>query len=193
MHAFSFQRRLVLGAAAAGGLVAAGCASWVPDSIEVSRDQLSAALARHFPYTTRWMGIFDTTVAMPRLKLLPDLQRVGAEVDVTTREALLSDRTYRGSLSIDSTLRFEPHDNTLRLADVQVERFGLEGLPFAFQSQAVRFGVVIAQQWLEGAVVHTLDESAIDRMQRAGVRPGEIRITDDGLRVALVPVNAPSS
>src|SRR6188768_3111553 len=68
-----------------------GCAS-VPGTVEVSREQLQAALERRFPFEARPVGgLFVVRVTGPRLELLPADNRLRVDFAVEA-----SDRITRG-------------------------------------------------------------------------------------------------
>ncbi len=180
------RRLLVFPAAVLAATLVAGCAAFAPNSVHLSREQISEAIAKRFPYSARWLGVFELTASAPRLMLMPETNRVGAEVDVVIHDTLFS-RDYRGGLLMNSGLRFQPADRTVRLVGVRVDRFAVDGLPIALQAQAVRLGAGVAEQLLEGTVMHTLSESAARRLAQGGVTPGEIQVNADGLTISLNP------
>jgi hypothetical protein len=101
---------------------------------------------------------------------------------------VLSERQMSGSLSMSYGLRFEPSDATLRLDDVRVQKFDLEGLPKAYAARAPQLGRLLAQSLLQDLVVHRLDGSDLWRVQHSSLQPGAIKVLPDGLRLQLEPV-----
>jgi hypothetical protein len=169
----------VLSLAACAGLL-------TPKSIEVDEATLQRAIADRFPVETRWLGAFDVSVTSPRLRLLPQTNRIATDIDVTVGDRLFV-RNLRGSLSVESGLRFEPRDSTLRLAQVRVERFAIAGLPEA-SLQTARLGSLLVEQVLEGAVLYTLSEDQKARLRRRGVQPGAVQVKPGALSIALEPL-----
>lgn len=173
---------------AAGATLIAGCAGlFSPRTVEVSQAQLEELLARRFPVTRRVLEIFDVTVSAPRLRLLPEANRVATDFDLASIDRLLRAQ-HRGSLALTFGLRFEPSDNTLRATQVKVERFQIDGAPAPLQRQLERLGTLLAEQALDGQVLHTLRPKDVEAVQGRGYRPGELRVTPHGLRVTLLPI-----
>ncbi len=92
-----------------------------------------------------------------------------------------------GSLRVTEGLRFEASDNTVRLVDVHVERFVIDGLPPAWQRELDRIGKPLAKALLDDAVLYALRPQDIAGLEDFGVRPGDLRVTDSGLRITLLP------
>jgi len=56
--------------------------------------------------------------------------------------------------------------------------------------QAQRVGTLLVEKLLEDAPLLRLNEQQQARLARAGVEPGEIRVTADALELTLVPRRA---
>ena len=184
-----FTRRLLLLVSAASlllGLV--GCAAVLgPRTIEVSEAQLQQHLAKRFPFSNRYLELLDITVSSPRLTLLPELNRIATELDISASDRLL--RTpFKGSLALNYGLRFEPGDNTIRLDNVRVERFAIDGAPGAFHTQLSRMGALLAEQLMDNQVIHTLKPEDVQRVQGRGYQPGELKVTSRGIALTLNPI-----
>jgi len=180
----------VLLAALAGAAVLAGCAAFLgPRTVEVSQAQLEQLLAQRFPVTQRVLEIFDVTVSAPRLRLMPESNRVAADFDVGSIERLLRSQ-HRGLLSLSFGLRFEAADNTLRVTQVRVERVQIDGAPAPLQRHLERLGTLVAEQSLDDQVLHTLRPKDVEAVQGRGYRPSELRVTPNGLLVTLLPIEA---
>lgn len=182
------RRHFLLPALAASAALLAGCAAvFGPRTVEVSQAQLEELLARRFPVTRRVLEIFDVTVSAPRLRLLPEANRIATDFDLASTERLMRSQ-HRGSLALTFGLRFEPADNTLRATQVKVERLQIDGAPAPLQRHLERLGTLLADQALDDQVVHTLRPKDVEAVQGRGYRPGELRVTRHGLLVTLLPI-----
>jgi len=169
----------------------AACSSgFAPSSIDVDQARLEQAIATRFPYQTRWLGVLDVRAAAPTIRLLPEVNRVAIDVELTIDERL-SARQLRGALAFQSGLRFEPGDNSLRFSQVSVDRIAVAGLPEALAGQTGPLGSVLAEQLLEGALIYRLSDAQQEVLRRERVQPGEIRVTSRGLNIKLEPRAAP--
>lgn len=169
------------------GLWLGACASFDPNRLTLSQDQLQALLDRQFPRQQRLMELLDVTLARPALRLVPERDRLATALDLAATERL-SGRTLRGSLAVEHALRFEPSDATLRLANVRVEALQLElgGTPLS--GQAVRLGGLLAERLLEDFVVYRVSDDRRQAMARAGVNNADVAVTARGVEIRFVPM-----
>lgn len=182
------RRRFLLPALASGIAMLAGCAGlFGPRTVDVSQAQLEELLARRFPLTRRVLEVFDVTVSAPRLRLLPEANRIATDFDLASTDRLLRAQ-HRGALGLSFGLRFEPSDNTLRVTQVKVERMQIDGAPALLQRQFERLGTLLAEQGLDDQVIHTLRAKDVEAVEGRGYRPSELRVTPHGLRVTLMPI-----
>lgn len=173
---------LLLLAAAVLALLSA-CATG-PASIDISRQQLQAALERRFPYEARPGGLFVVNVGVPRLQLLPEENRVRLDFTLETGSVLLRG-AGRGTLSVVFGLRYQASDATLRATNVRVENIALDGMPGEWRTPLQLAGSLVAENLLEDTVLHALRPEDLARAR--GWTPGSIRVTPSGVRIALVP------
>ena len=92
-----------------------------------------------------------------------------------------------GSLLVSEGLRFEPSDNTVRLVDVRVERFAIDGLPGTGSASSIG-SASLAKALLEDQVLYTLRPKDVAVLEGRGLRPGDLRVTATGLAITLMPV-----
>ncbi|CAN5159224.1 hypothetical protein BH11PSE9_BH11PSE9_38220 [soil metagenome] len=183
-----FSARFRLSIAALVLLMLGACATIVgPRTVYVTEAQLQALLSSQFPFKNRFLELLDVTVSTPRVTLLPQANRIQTDFEIATSDRILR-QPYHGSLSLTYGVRFEPADNTIRLADVHVERFKIDGAPPQWQRQIDRLGGLLAEQALNGRVIHTLRPKDIEAVQGRGYRPGALRVTPEGLAITLEPM-----
>ena len=180
-------RRNLMALSAATLLLGACAAVLGPRNIEVSQQRLQELVARRFPVNKRYLELFDVTISTPRLTLLPEANRIATQLDVTATDRLLR-RPMNGSMDLNYALRFEPADNTVRLADVRVDSFQIGDAPGPLQNQLNRIGRLLAEEMLDGEVVHTLRPEDVKNAQGRGYQPGELKVTPRGLVLTLNPI-----
>ncbi|MDB5857597.1 MAG: hypothetical protein JWQ76_1286 [Ramlibacter sp.] len=161
----------------------AACATG-PRSIEIPREKLQAALERRFPYEARPAGLFTINVAVPRLRLQPEANRLLLDFAVEASDRL-SRRSTRGNLAVSFGVRYASSDATVRAVDVRVENIDLEGASGALRAPLQVVGALVAGQLLEGAVLHAFRPE--DIAQARGWTPQSLRVTPTGVLVVLVP------
>jgi hypothetical protein len=180
--------RSLAGSVLLATLLVAACSSLlVPRSVDVPQARLQELLARRFPVNRRLFDAIDVTVDTPRLTLQPESNRVAIELALNAGNGGALRPPLRGELLVSEGLRFEPSDNTLRLVDVRVERFVIDGLPGNWQRQLERFGKPLAEALLDDQVIYALRPKDIAAFEGRGVRPGELRVTDSGITITLLP------
>lgn len=191
-----------LTATATGAMLASlqGCAGLGgPPTISLGEAELSALLARAFPLQQRVLDVLDLQLGTPRLRLLPDSNRVAVALSLHVQERLRGG-SGRGELAFDSGLRFAPQDATLRLTEVRVQHVGFAAgsddavgaavidsmtrLPGAAQ----RIGRTLAELLLEDLVVYRVDAERLARLRRLGLQPGAVTVTGRGVEIALLGI-----
>ena len=178
------------GAAAVLG-IAGGCSLWGgPRTIDVTQAQLQQAVERRFPIERRYLELLDVTVAAPRVLLRPEANRVATEFEVLISDRIVRSQ-HRGAIALNFGLRFEPSDNTIRLTNVRVDRIDVEGASAQLRQQLDRVGVLLAEQTLNERPVYTLRPKDVEAMQGRGLRPGDIRVTANGLALDLLAESSP--
>lgn len=172
--------------------VLAGCAAlpfdnpFGPRTIEVSQEQLLAQLSGQFPFNRRMLDFFEVTVSAPRLTMLPQENRMATELDVDTGRTLLSDG-FKGRLALSYGLRYEPSDHSVRLADVRLDRFQLEGVPDALKTRTGRLGSLLAEEVLSGFTVYRFKPEDLNIALGLGYKPGGLYVTGRGVALTLEP------
>jgi hypothetical protein len=171
----------------AGGVLLQAC-STVPHEYEISEAQIMQALTQRLPYERRVLEVVDLRLARPRLSFLPERNRLGLELDVSVQDQLFTRRELQGVVALTTGLRFETGDRTIRLQDVQLERFKIEGLSEALSSRLNRVAGLLTEQQLEGMVLRQFTQAEVDRASRLGVRPGAFKVGAHSVILQLEPI-----
>jgi hypothetical protein len=171
-------------------LVLAGCAALQggPRTVEISEVRLAELISGQFPFDNRYLELFDVTLAAPRLRLIPAENRIGTEFSFAMAAPLLGQRSMQGTLSLSYGLRFEPTDNTVRLAGVRVERLELPGVSQAYASRANVVGGLLTEKLLQNFVVHQLKPEDLQLATGLSYQPGALTVVPGGLQLQLNPV-----
>jgi hypothetical protein len=186
------QRRLVLhlaacaGLAAAGGsaLLAAGPARAQP-TYTVSLAQLQQAVAQRFPMNYPLGGLIDLSLQAPMLRLMPEVNRLGATMAVDAGGPALGQR-YPGSFDVDFALRYEAGDKSIRAHRLHFNSLRLADLPPGPSALIEAYGNSLAQQALLEVVVHRLRPQDLALADTMGLEPGTLTVTDKGLVIGFV-------
>ena len=166
-------------AQADGGTTAA------PPRITVPLDLVQAEVAKRFPVRYPVAGLVNLDLAAPRLGLLPEQNRMRAQMPVTAAGAALGS-TQQGSFTVDFALRYEHADRSLRAHQLKVYRFRFPGLPVEAVDMLNTYAPALAEQSLREVVLYQLPQKEAAMADLLGLRPGRITVTEKGLLVELV-------
>ena len=178
---------LVLGGwlALGGSGCAAASGERSPSGVKVSAQQLQQALAKRFPRNYPVAGLVDVKVQVPQLRLLPALNRLGAEVGVEAGGMMLG-RNYPGVLDLDFALRYEAVDQTIRAYQLRFNSLSFAGLPPGQSELLNAYGPKLAEQSLREVVLHQLRPEDLAMPNAVGLQPGSITVTAQGLVIGFV-------
>lgn len=173
-------------AAMAALMSLAACASVDPRHVTLSASEVQALVERQFPRQQRVMELLDVNLANPVVKLVPERNRLATTMDLVASERL-SGRALRGSFAIDHSLRFEPSDATVRLANVKVDDMKLELAGTPLTGQAGRLGALLAERMLDDFVIYRVNDERRQSMARAGVNKADVAVTSRGIELRFTP------
>ena len=151
----------------------------------VSAGQLEQAVAERFPLRYPVGGLLDLMLLTPRLRLLPELNRLGAEMPVEAAGPALG-RRYSGTFDVDFALRYEARDRTVRAHRLRVNALRFPDLPPGPSALLDAYGIALAEQALGEVVLHTLRPQDLALPDAMGLQPGSITVTPKGLAVTFV-------
>ena len=88
---------------------------------KVSSAALQAAVGQRFPLRYPVPGLLNLDVQVPTLRLLPAVNRLGAEMVVDAAGPALN-RRHQGTLEVEFALRYEVADRTVRAHQLRLKR-----------------------------------------------------------------------
>lgn len=158
-----------------------------PRTVTLGEERLNSQLATRFPVERRWLEVFDLQVAAPRVSMRPAQDRVRADVGLRLGDRLFN-RSFSARVGLLAGVRYEPADHSLRLRDVSVAEFAVDGADGALLARAGHLPASIVSTLLEDATVYRLPQEQVARLQRAGWTVRDLRVTDSGLQFTLGPL-----
>lgn len=153
-------------------------------SYKVSAEQLQQALSQRFPVRHKVEGLLNFDVQEPRLRLLPEQNRIASDMVVEVAGPALR-RSYNGALELDFELRYEPTDQSIRAHRLQVHSLRLSGLPQRTAEMLEAYGPKLAEQALHEVVLHRLRPQDLALADTMGLQPATITVTSQGLVVGF--------
>lgn len=179
---------LVAGGACALGLIAYAVArdAAAQPSHQVSAHQLQQVVDRHFPLRYAVGGVLELRIRTPRLRLLPEQNRIASELVIDAAGQSLR-RSYSGDIDLDFALRYERSDLTIRAHQIRVQAVRLPGLAPEAAALIDAYARASAQRALAEVVLHTLRPEDLALAHTMGLEPGTITVTAQGLVIGFVP------
>lgn len=156
-----------------------------PPGYAVSTGQLQAAVAQRFPLRYPVPGVLDLELRTPRLRPLPEQNRLLAEMALEASGPALH-QTHQGSFDVDFALRYEASDRTVRAQELRLSRLRFPSLRPDVVRLLDAYAPAMAAQSLREVVLHQLQPEDLKAIDAMGMQPGEITVTDTGLRIGLV-------
>ena len=187
------RRNLILSLPLALGVPALGWAADAeagdrpdkPPGYPVSLDQMQQAVAQRFPRRYPVQGLFDLDLKAPRLRMLPEQNRLRAQMAVEAAGPALN-RRHQGNFDVDFGLRYEASDRTLRAHQLRLARLEFPPLQPRVTEMINLYAPTLADQSLREVVLHELTAKDLAAVDAMGMQPGPITVTNNGLVIGLV-------
>lgn len=178
------HRRFLLTSALAATFLAACSGPPLPTEISITTAQIQAAVGSKFPKNFPVAGLLQLQLQSPQLTMLPDSNQLRAVLPVQLSGRSLK-QVFTGQLDVRFGLVYVPQDRTLRAQRVEVTSLSIDGAPEALSDMLVTYGPSLGEHLLENLVLHQLEDKDLSVATSVGLQPGAIRITEQGLTVAL--------
>lgn len=169
-------------------LLLPACSSLAPHEVTITREEIERLIGREFPLQRRLLELFDVTVPAPALRLVPEHDSIVAEIDLQWQERL-GGRVSPARLVVESSLRWQRSDQSLRLLNVHVLDLSLRQPGLPGRNRAEQLGALVAETMLEGARLYRLTADRQQRLQQFGLTPSTVSVQADGVHIALVPLD----
>lgn len=173
-------------AAAANAARAAAPATPGGTGYKVTVEQLQQAVAQRFPRRYEMGSLLNLQVQAPRVRLLPEQNRLGTEMVVDAAGPALT-RPSTGTFDVDFALRYEASDQTLRAHQIRLNALRLDDMAPGPAALLQAYAPTLAAQALKEVVLHKLRPQDLMLTDGLGLEPGSITVTAKGLTIALVP------
>ncbi|WP_325347003.1 hypothetical protein [Xylophilus sp.] len=151
----------------------------------VEMPEIAARLARHFPLTVRPSPLLAAELSEPAVALHPETNRLSVATRVRIASPLLA-RVAQGALAMQTGLRFQADDRTVRLYQPDAERLELDALSRRDNQNLQLAASALAREALDGYPLHRFAPEDL-RYGGRSFEPGEIRVTAQGIEVQLRP------
>ncbi len=151
----------------------------------VSAEQLQQVVAQRFPLRYPVPGLLNLDLQAPRLQLLPEQDRVSAEMLVDAAGPALG-RSLSGTFDVDFALRYEPSDRTIRAHQLKFRNLHMAKLSPQASEFLNAYGPALAAKALHEVVLHRLRPQDLAMADDLGLQPDKITVTDKGLVISFM-------
>jgi hypothetical protein len=151
----------------------------------VSKAQLQTVLAQRFPLRYPVPGLLDLELHSPQLQLLPEQNRLSAELAVQAAGPALQ-RSHAGTFALEFGLRYEPSDRSIRATRLRLQRLQFPTLQPGVVALLNAYAPALAEQSMLEVVLHQLQPKDLALADVMGLQPGSITVTDAGLVIGFV-------
>ena len=173
-----------VGAWALGAWLAAAPRAHALPRYTVPLETVQDAVAQKFPRSVPVQGLLELTLQAPRLRLLPEVNRLAAALPVTAAGPALR-RSHEGNIELEFALRYEASDRTLRAHQIRLGALEFPSLRPEVAGLLKAYGPVLAEQALREVTLHQLRPQDTAVLDGLGLQPGAITVTAQGLVVAF--------
>lgn len=154
--------------------------------VTVSLQRLQQALAQRFPQRLPIPGLLDLDLRTPQIRLLPEANRLAADLSVEASGPALR-RSHTGALALDFALRYEASDRSVRAYGIAFRSLRMSGLTPQASELLNAYGPALARDLLQEVVLYRVRDEDLALADNLGLQPGSITVTEEGLRIGLVP------
>jgi hypothetical protein len=151
----------------------------------ISREQLQAALAQRFPMHYPVPGVLDLDLQSPQLQLLPESNRLSAELAVQAAGPALQ-RSHAGTFALEFGLRYEASDRSIRATQLRLQHLQFPTLQPGVVALLNAYAPALAAQSMLEVVLHQLQPKDLALADVMGLQPGSITVTAAGLVIGFV-------
>lgn len=159
-------------------------------SYKVSAAQLQAAVAQRFPLRYPIAGLLNLDVQVPTLHLLPEVNRLSAEMVVQATGPALN-RSHQGTLEVEFGLRYEATDRTVRAHQLRFKRLQFPSLQPDVVALLSGYGAALADGTMLEVELHRLRPQDLALPDTLGLQPGSMTVTNEGLTIGFEPKPRP--
>ena len=159
-------------------LLLAGCYSlpFISGEIQVTADELTQKMGRHFPLEKSVAGLLEVTLLRPRVELNADEKRIATRFEVSVKLPL-TNRSVTGTLKISGRPEYVAASRSLFLRDARVEQIRMDNTPEALSAGLAKAASNVAKDVLEDKPLYTFTAQDLSRVgghyepERVEVRP----------------------
>lgn len=155
-------------------------------SYSIGQAQLAELVAKRFPHTRSFSGLAELQLRSPRLRLIPEQNRLGTLIDVVVTENLTGSRS-QGSIDLDYGLRFDAQRGAVVMSDARVNRVDFDRIPPLYRQPFAQNAPRVAEQLLANLELYRIPPEQLELARGIGFVVNALRVTPEGLKVELAP------
>lgn len=167
-------------------LLLTSCASLLgPRNVELPLAKLQDAMARKFPFNSRYLELIDIRLTNPRLWLQPGTNRLVTTMDASIAPPFM-EKSWTGNFTMSSFLKVDPAQRAIMLDDPRMENIAINGLSGPYAGRITKAVGLIAEQLLQNTPLYTFDAQDFSYGDTQFL-PTKINTSPGGLVVTFEP------
>ena len=123
----------------------------------ITQKQIDDALQKKFPVTKTHLLIFRIIYSNPRLRLLPESNRIEVGLDAEVNIKILNEsKKLAGTVLVTSALAYRNETKQFFLSSPEINKLGIQGIPQQYLDKVTDFASNAAREYLQEFPVYTL-------------------------------------
>ena len=164
-------------------LVLAGCTSnlFIPNQFSFTTAQMQKSLDKQFPVDKKYLGIFDLTIANPKVVTQPETKRLKLAFDAKVY-TLGYNPVVNSSVNLTTDLAYDVAKHSVVLKNPRLDKVTFAGVSSGQAELLNQIVAVMVREQLEGVSIYTFKPEQL-RYLGTNVEPERLEITDVGVTV----------
>jgi len=126
--------------------------------IIITQAQLEQKLSEKFPYTKKFLLLFELTYSNPKLSLLEGSDKIRVGLDAAIN--LLIDKEGKdlnGGITVLAELRYDRENQAFHLDNAELERLDIDGIPEKWEERVMKLSTEAANLYFKNHPVYELE------------------------------------
>jgi hypothetical protein len=152
--------------------------------VVITQSQIDDALKVRFPMSETYLLMFRVTFSHPKVRLLPDTNRIEIDLDAELNNKLASQQTNLGGTAVVVTgITYRDETHQFFLVEPEIKQLVLQGISQEYLDKVAQFASNAARDYLPRLPIYTLEARDLNSsarrllLKRVEVKGNEIHAT----------------
>ena len=125
--------------------------------VTITQTQIDDALKARFPVSKTYLLIFRITYSNPKVRLLPDTNRIEIGLDAELNIKLPKEpKTLGGTALVTSGITYRSESHQFFLSEPEINKLTIQGIPQEHLDKATQLASTAAREFLQERSIYTL-------------------------------------